>query len=71
MGSDAPPQHFATPQGMTVSLNVEAARSAAHLQRAGRRRQGLDAVRKTFWSAGFGMADRSVRHALDDQRAQA
>ena len=56
MGSDAPASHFARPQGMSVSINVqsfdEAKRMFAQLSEGGTVQMPFD---KTFWSPGFGM----------------
>ncbi len=55
-GADAPPPHYATPQGMTVSLDVKSAeegeRIFAVLAERGQVRMPFS---KTFWSPGFGM----------------
>jgi PhnB protein len=56
MGSDAPPDHFAPPQGITVSVNVspyaEAERIFNALAEGGRTTMPFQ---KTFWAVGFGM----------------
>ena len=57
MGCDAPPDHYATPQGLTVSITadttVEAERIFTALAEGGRTTMPFA---QTFWSAGFGMA---------------
>ena len=56
MGSDAPPPHYAAPQGMTVSLQLaspqEGERIFNALAEGGQVRMPFG---QTFWSAGFGM----------------
>jgi PhnB protein len=56
MGSDAPPPHYATPQGMTVSLQLASPQDGERIFNAladgGQVRMPFS---KTFWSAGFGM----------------
>jgi PhnB protein len=56
MGSDTPPNYYATPQGFSVSISVATAAEAERLF------TGLSADGKvtmpfavTFWSPGFGM----------------
>jgi PhnB protein len=56
MGSDAPPDRYAPPQGMSVSISIptpaEAERAFNGLAEGGK----VDMpFQKTFWSAGFGM----------------
>jgi PhnB protein len=57
MGSDAPPPHFATPQGISVSIQVgsvaEGERIFRALSQGGRITMPFA---RTFWSPGFGMA---------------
>lgn len=57
MGSDAPPPQYATPQGVSVSINVtslaEAQRLFDALAQGGRVTMPFG---ETFWSPGFGMA---------------
>ena len=60
MGSDAPPPHYARPQGVSVSLSVpkeaDAKRIFEALVQGGAVTMPFS---KTFWSPGFGMgADR-------------
>lgn len=56
MGSDAPPQHYAKPQGMSVSVNVKSADEARRIFDAlAAHGQIKMPFEKTFWSAGFGM----------------
>ncbi len=56
MGSDAPPPHYAAPQGMSVSLNLKGSAEAERIFNAlaagGSVRMPFQ---KTFWSPGFGM----------------
>ena len=56
MGSDAPPERYAAPQGIYVSLNVadlpQAQRTFDALAKGGRVEMPFE---KTFWAAGFGM----------------
>ena len=56
MGSDAPPDRFKTPQGFSVSLNLEdtaeAERIFAALSAGGQ--VGMP-IQQTFWAARFGM----------------
>ena len=56
MGSDAPPDHYAAPQGLHVSVSVpspaDAERIFTALAENGKITMPFE---KTFWSAGFGM----------------
>lgn len=56
MGSDAPPQHFATPAGMSVTLDLatpeEAEQVFAALAEGGSVRMP---IQETFWAKRFGM----------------
>ena len=56
MGSDAPPGHYAKPQGMSVSVNVtspaEADKAFAGLSEGG---SVTMPIAETFWSPRFGM----------------
>jgi PhnB protein len=56
MGSDAPPNHYAKPQGMSVSVNVnspaEADNAFAALSEGG---SVTMPIAETFWSPRFGM----------------
>jgi PhnB protein len=56
MGSDAPPEHYAAPQGISVSINVdspaEAERIFTALVENGKATMPFG---KTFWSPAFGM----------------
>lgn len=56
MGSDAPPQHYQPPAGMSVSIGVathaEGQRIFTALADGGHVTMPFD---KTFWSPGFGM----------------
>ena len=57
MGSDAPPPHYAAPQGMSVAINVESIADARRifsvLSSDGKVTMPFQ---MTFWSPGFGMA---------------
>jgi len=57
MGCDAPSTHYATPQGMAVTLSVTTTAEAERVYNA-LADQGKVTMpfQKTFWSAGFGMA---------------
>jgi PhnB protein len=56
MGSDAPPQHFARPQGFMISLNVKDTAEADRLFNAlSQNGQVQMPIQKTFWSPRFGM----------------
>jgi PhnB protein len=56
MASDAPPGHYAKPQGLSVSLNVDSIREAERifdgLADGGTVQMALE---QTFWAARFGM----------------
>lgn len=56
MASDAPPEHYQKPQGMSVTLNLGDLAEAQCIFHA---LAGNGAVQmpfgKTFWAAGFGM----------------
>lgn len=56
MGSDAPPGHFSTPQGFSVSLSIkdksEAERIFYALAENGKETMPFQ---QTFWATGFGM----------------
>jgi PhnB protein len=57
MGSDAPPEHAAKPQGFGVSIEVDTAAEAERIFNA--LSEGGTVTmpfQKTFWSPGFGMA---------------
>lgn len=56
MGSDAPPPHFAKPQGMSVSIGVADPAEGERIFKA-LADQGTVTMpySKTFWAAGFGM----------------
>jgi PhnB protein len=56
MGSDAPPNHYATPQGLHVAITVSDAEDAARLFNAlADGGQVTMPFGRTFWSPGFGM----------------
>jgi PhnB protein len=55
-GSDAPPSHYAAPQGMQVSVTVATAAEGARIFSALAENGNVSLpFQKTFWSAGFGM----------------
>jgi PhnB protein len=56
MGSDAPPPHFAPPQGISVSIVLPDAAQAERIfnQLADGGKVAMP-FQKTFWSPGFGM----------------
>jgi len=56
MGSDAPPQYQQTPQGFSVSLQIEDPEHGARIFN-GLAEKGTVKMpfQKTFWAAGFGM----------------
>jgi PhnB protein len=57
MGSDAPPPHYAAPQGMQVSVSVASPAEAERLfNRLAEHGKVTMPYQKTFWSSGFGMA---------------
>jgi PhnB protein len=57
MGSDAPPSHYAAPQGIYVSISVSEPAEAERMFKALSDRGRVDMpFQKTFWSPGFGMA---------------
>jgi len=56
MGSDAPPEHYAAPQGMSVSISGMTPEDGERIFKA--LSEGGKVTlpfQKTFWSAGFGM----------------
>ena len=56
MGADAPPSHFATPQGFSLSIGTETPEEAERLFNA--MAEGGNVTmpfQKTYWSSGFGM----------------
>ena len=55
MGSDAPPDHFAPAQGMSVSINVPVAEGERIFRELSDGGQVAMPFQKTFWAAGFGM----------------
>ena len=56
MGSDSPPEYYARPQGLYVSLNVDAPADAERIFRALADRGTVTMpLEKTFWAARFGM----------------
>jgi PhnB protein len=55
LGSDAPPPHYATPQGMTVSISVPAADGERLFNQLSQSGSVTMPFQKTFWSPGFGM----------------
>ena len=56
MGSDAPPSHYARPQGIHVSINVQSAGEGERIFKALAEGGTITMpFEKTFWSPGFGM----------------
>jgi PhnB protein len=56
MGSDAPPTHYAAPQGMYVSISVASPSEAERIFNALADNGKVSMpFQKTFWSSGFGM----------------
>jgi PhnB protein len=56
MGSDAPPEHYETPKGFSVSLNVKDPAEAERIFHALAENGTIKMpIQKTFWSAAFGM----------------
>jgi PhnB protein len=56
MGCDAPPTRYATPQGSSVSITLEAPADAERIFGAlADRGKVTMPFQKTFWSQGFGM----------------
>jgi PhnB protein len=56
MGCDAPPTRYATPQGSSVSITLEAPADAERIFGALADRGKITMpFQKTFWSQGFGM----------------
>lgn len=56
MGSDAPPDHYAAPQGLYVSVSVPSPADAERIFKALAENGKITMpFEKTFWSAGFGM----------------
>ena len=56
MGSDAPPNHFKTPQGFSLSLSFKSAADAEKIFKAISEGGTISMpFAKTFWSPGFGM----------------
>jgi PhnB protein len=56
MGSDAPPDHYAKPQGFSVSLTVKDPAEADRIfTELGQDGDVAMPIQKTFWAARFGM----------------
>ncbi len=56
MGSDAPPDHYVTPQGIYVSASIKTAEEAERVFTALAEGGKVNMpFQKTFWSVGFGM----------------
>jgi PhnB protein len=56
MGSDAPPNYFATAQGLSVSLSVDSPADGERIFKAFSENGKVTMpFQKTFWSPGFGM----------------
>jgi PhnB protein len=57
MGSDAPPEHYAPPQGIHVSISVASPSEGERIFNALAENGKVSMpFQKTFWSPGFGMA---------------
>jgi PhnB protein len=57
MGSDAPPPHYAAPQGMSISISVKSPAEGERIFKAlSDNGKVTMPFQKTFWSPGFGMA---------------
>ena len=56
MGSDAPPSHYAAPQGISVSITVAAADAERIFKALAEDGKITMPFQQTFWSSGFGMA---------------
>ena len=56
MGSDAPPSHYAEPQGTHVSISIRTVGEGERIFKALAERGKVSMpFQKTFWSPGFGM----------------
>jgi PhnB protein len=56
MGSDAPPDHFQTPKGFSVSVTVTTTEEADRIYQALSENGTVQMpIQKTFWSPRFGM----------------
>ena len=56
MGSDAPPSHYEKPQGISVSLNIDAVDEAERVFRALSENGTVRMpIQETFWARRFGM----------------
>ena len=56
MGSDAPPDRYETPQGMSVSLQIEKPAEAERIFHALAEKGTVSMpIQETFWAARFGM----------------
>jgi PhnB protein len=56
MGSDSPPEHYVKPEGVYVSLQVDAPADAERIFRAlAEKGKVTMPLEKTFWAARFGM----------------
>jgi PhnB protein len=57
MGADAPPGHYAKPQGITVSISIASPAEGERIFNALAENGTVNMpFQKTFWAAGFGMA---------------
>jgi PhnB protein len=56
MGMDAPPPHYAVPQGISVSVTVAAADAERIFKALAESGKVTMPFQQTFWSSGFGMA---------------
>ena len=56
MGSDAPPNHYKQPQGLSVSLSIKKAKDAERIfQALAEEGQVQMPIQETFWAERFGM----------------
>ena len=55
MGMDAPPTHYAVPQGIFVSITVAAAEAERVFKALAESGKVTMPFQQTFWSSGFGM----------------
>ena len=56
MGSDSPPEHYARPQGLYVSLNVDSPADADRIFNAfAENGTVMMPIQQTFWAVRFGM----------------
>lgn len=56
MGMDAPPAHYAVPQGISLSITVDAADAERIFKALAENGKITMPFQQTFWASGFGMA---------------